>query len=121
MPIERILAILLSMGRQKRTLAPVAAERMRRLGARLRSARRNRRMTETELAARTLTTRPTIRKLEMGDPSVSMAVLVETLQVLGLDADLDLIAKDDDLGRRLADARLPRPRRPASRGLADEL
>ncbi len=109
------------MGRQRRTLAPVAAERVRDLGVRLRAARRNRRMTETELAARTLTTRPTIRKLETGDPSVSVAVLVEVLQVLGLDADLDLIAKDDELGRRLADARIPRPRRPASGSLADEL
>jgi len=109
------------MGRSKRDLSPAAAERMRQLGMRLRTARRSRRMTETELAARTLTTRPTIRKLETGDPSVSVAVLVEVLQVLGLDADIDLIAKDDDLGRRLADARLPRPRRPAGKGLADEL
>jgi transcriptional regulator with XRE-family HTH domain len=78
-------------------------------------------MTETEMASRVLVSRPTIRKLENGDLSVGLTVLVGVLEVLGMDADLDLIGAEDDLGRRLADARLPRPRRSATPDLADEL
>jgi transcriptional regulator with XRE-family HTH domain len=78
-------------------------------------------MTETEMAARVLVSRPTIRRLEAGDLAVSLAVLVQVLEVLGLETDIDLIAAEDELGRKLADARLPRPRRTAERSLADEL
>jgi len=109
------------MGRAARTLYPGTQERAHALGARIRAARIRRRMTETELAARVMVSRPTMRKLETGDLSVSLAVLVQTLEVLGLEADLDLIAGNDELGRRLADARLPRPRRPAAPSPADEL
>lgn len=53
----------------------------------------------------------TIYKLEHGDMSVRLSVLVRVLGVLGLLDDLDPIARDDELGRRLLDANLPRPRR----------
>jgi hypothetical protein len=36
---------------------------------------------------------------------------VRALGVLGLDDDLDALAKDDELGHRLQDATMPRPRR----------
>jgi transcriptional regulator with XRE-family HTH domain len=65
-----------------------------------------------ELAARVGTTRLTIAKLEKGDPSVGLGVLLRALAVLGLDGDLDKLATDDDLGQRLQDSALRRPRRP---------
>jgi transcriptional regulator with XRE-family HTH domain len=74
------------------------------------------------MAERTLVSRPTLRRLESGDLSVGLAVLVQELQVLGMEADLDHLAGDDELGHELADARLPsRPRRSVERGLADQL
>jgi transcriptional regulator with XRE-family HTH domain len=91
------------------------------MGDRLRLARRRRGITEAEMAERILASRPTVRKLEAGDLSVSLAVLAQVLEVLGLDADLGRIAERDDLGQRLADARLPRPRRRDEPTLADEL
>ena len=91
------------------------------MGARLRAARRRRGMTEAEMAARVLVSRPTIRRLEKGDLSVSSAVLARTLEVLALVDDLDRIAEHDELGQQIADARLPEPRQPSTRGLADEL
>jgi transcriptional regulator with XRE-family HTH domain len=78
-------------------------------------------MSEAEMAARVLVSRPTIRRLERGDLSVSSAVLARTLEVLSLDTDLDRLAEHDELGQQIADARLPAPRRSPTRGLADEL
>ena len=56
---------------------------------------------------------PTLRKLEDGDPSTSLATTVRVLSVLGLAADLDKIGEEDRLGRELQDIELapPRPRR----------
>lgn len=81
------------------------------LGERLRLARQRRRMPATEMAERAGVSRMVIHKLEHGDLSVGFGALVRVLGVLGLDGDLDLIARDDDLGRRLQDATMPRPRR----------
>jgi transcriptional regulator with XRE-family HTH domain len=81
------------------------------MGQRLRLARVRRRMPAAELAQRAGVSRMTIYKLEHGDLSVGLGVLVRVLGVLGLDGDIDLIARDDELGRRLQDAMMPRPRR----------
>jgi transcriptional regulator with XRE-family HTH domain len=81
------------------------------LGQRLRLARERRRMPAAEMAERAGVSRMVIYKLEHGDLSVGLGALVRVLGVLGLDEDLDRIAQDDELGRRLQDATLPRPRR----------
>jgi transcriptional regulator with XRE-family HTH domain len=81
------------------------------LGARVRLARQRRRMPAAELAERADTSRMTIYRLERGDTSVSLGVLVRVLGVLGLVDDLGAVARDDVLGRQLQDAALPRPSR----------
>lgn len=81
------------------------------MGQRLRLARLRRRLSVTELAARVGASRATIHRLEQGDVSVSLAILLRVLAVLGLEGDLDLIARDDELGQRLQDAALRQPRR----------
>ena len=73
------------------------------LGVRLRAARLRRRMTQATLAARADVSVPTMRKLEKGDPTSSLATLARALAVLGLHADLDTIACNDELGRKLQD------------------
>jgi transcriptional regulator with XRE-family HTH domain len=86
------------------------------LGGRLRQARLRRRISLTDLAARVGVNRMTQRRLENGDLTVSVAVLIRTLTVLGLAQDLDGIASIDDIGHRLADAGLPeRPRQATTR------
>ena len=109
------------MSRPERVLFPDTQRQADALGARLKAARIRRRMSEADMAARALVTRPTIRRLESGDLAVSMAVLARVLEVLSLVEDLDRIAEHDLLGQQIADARLPRPRRPRDRGLADEI
>jgi transcriptional regulator with XRE-family HTH domain len=67
-------------------------------------------MTLNDMAARVGTTRATLGRLERGDLSVAAALLAKVLAVLGLEADLDHIAADDELGQRLQDVRMRRPR-----------
>lgn len=74
------------------------------LGDRIRAARMRRRLTVTEMAERMGVSRPTLNRLERGDLSVGLGVLVRALGVLGLDEDLAKLAADDEVGRRLADS-----------------
>ncbi len=109
------------MGRTKRSLFPTTQRLAIELGARLRLARRRRGLSIAEMAARVVASPPTIARLERGDLSVSAALLVRYLEVLGLATDITRLAEHDDAGAAIADERLGRPRRARSRGLADEL
>jgi hypothetical protein len=51
--------------------------------------------------------RPTLYKVENGDPSVAMGIYIQVLRVLGMVEDLGMVAKEDVLGRRLQDEALP--------------
>lgn len=82
---------------------PATSRQLAGLGERLRAARLRRRMTQAALAARSDVSLPTLRKLEQGESSSSLATLLRVLQVLGLDKDIDALARDDEVGRRLQD------------------
>ena len=81
------------------------------LGERLRLARQRRRISATEMAERIGVSRATLQSLERGNLTVGLGVLVRALGVLGLEDDLDTLAKADELGHRLQDARMLRTRR----------
>ena len=87
------------------------------LGERLRLARLRRRLSATEMAERMGVSRMTLYSLERGDLSVGLGALVRALGVLGLDEDINRLAADDELGRRLADASV-RPARRSKRTVA---
>jgi transcriptional regulator with XRE-family HTH domain len=89
---------------------------MESLGARLRQARLRRRLTAVLFAERMGVSRDTLYRLEKGDPGISLGTYLRALRVLGLDSDIDLIARDDLLGRKLQDERLIRPRRNSGGG-----
>lgn len=105
------MAIIFAMAR----LTPPTHSRHRHqlsaLGERLRTARLRRKLTQAMVAERVGVTPPTIRKLEAGDPSSSLATVLRVLQVLGLAQDIDRLAAQDDLGRELQDSDLKQPRR----------
>jgi transcriptional regulator with XRE-family HTH domain len=88
-------------------LYPSAARELAALGQRLKDARLRRRFAASTVCARANISRPTLYKIEHGDPAVTLGSYVQVLRVLGLEKDLSNIAKDDELGRRLQDERLP--------------
>ena len=61
----------------------------------------------------------TLYRAEAGSSAIALGTLVRILAALGLDADLDLIARDDKLGRLLQDRALAPRRRAARRDVAD--
>lgn len=81
------------------------------LGERLRLARLRRRLTTTTVAQRCDISRPTLAKVERGDPSVTVGAYLRVLATYGLEGDLAPVANDDALGRRLQDLALPIPRK----------
>jgi len=76
------------------------------LGQHLRLARLRRNLTMAQVAANAQCSRLTLSRLERGHATVSLGVLARVLQVLQLEDDLLLIAKDDKLGRLVQDLQL---------------
>ncbi len=95
------------------SLYPASAKELMALGKRLKDARLRRRFSMETVSTRADISRPTLYKIEHGDPSVSIGFYVHVLRVLGLLDDLASIGKEDALGRRLQDESLsPRKRAP---------
>lgn len=86
-----------------------AVNGLKKLGADIRVARKRRRMTQQRLADGAGVTLPTIRRLELGDPGVSLATLAMVLVVLGEGSRLaDLLdTGSDDVGLLLENQKLP--------------
>ena len=72
----------------------------------LRLARLRRRISTVQMAERMAVSRDTLNRLEKGDATIALGTYLRALRVLGLDRDLDLVAKDDELGRKLQDLEL---------------
>jgi len=85
---------------------------LKHLGENIKRARMRRGMKQADLAERLSVSRPTLRKLECGDPTVSVAVLVQVLDVFGLADQLAHIADPDmdALGKALEQTSLQRTR-----------
>ncbi|MBV7482597.1 helix-turn-helix domain-containing protein [Bordetella sp. BOR01] len=96
------------MAKKVTTLGQVAEGRIQRFGERLRMARLRRRLTAKHLAELAGMTAVTLRNLERGNAGVTIGAYLAVMQVLGMDGDLDLLLKDDPLGREVQDANLPK-------------
>jgi DNA-binding XRE family transcriptional regulator len=79
------------------------------LGGDIKGARQRRRMSATMMAERAFITRPTLAKVERGDPAVSLGIYATVLFILGLADHLAKLAdvRGDDLGLQLDEERLP--------------
>jgi len=89
---------------------PVPIRRaLRQLGTDLRDARRRRRIPIALLAQRAMISETTLRKVERGDPAVSLGIYATVLFVLGLADRLSNLAavQHDRVGLALEDERLP--------------
>lgn len=76
------------------------------LGERIRLARLRRGFSSSIVAERASMSRPTLRAIEKGNPNVTLGSYANVLFSLGLHEDLQLIARDDVLGRKIQDAKL---------------
>ena len=94
--------------RRKAVIFPKVAESLSLLGENIRLATKRRGYTQTLLSERTGLSRVTIRRIGRGDPSVSIGHYAAVLNVLGLSKDLEEVALDDELGRKLQDIELMR-------------
>jgi transcriptional regulator with XRE-family HTH domain len=88
---------------------PVQRE-LKKLAENVSNARRRRRISTAMMAERAMISRPTLMRLERGDPTVSMGILATVLFVLGMDARLAELADPahDRVGLELEDEALPK-------------
>jgi DNA-binding XRE family transcriptional regulator len=114
---------------RKTPLLPIAVRRgLAALGTDLQRARRRRRLTTTMVAERVHITRPTLLRVERGDPAVSLGVYATVLWVLGFGDRISGLAasETDTVGLSLEDERLPkrissrRPRAKRTEGTVTE-
>ena len=70
------------------------------------SARLRRDLTTVQIAERAGIARTTLVKIEKGDEGVALGQYFRVMLALGLGNDIVLIARDDELGRKLQDAKL---------------
>jgi len=94
------------MSSKKQIIYPSEKKLLINLGERLKLARLRRGIPAETLAARSNISRMTLNRAEKGAPSVSMGTYLRILAALHLADDLNLLAKDDELGRKLQDLKL---------------
>jgi transcriptional regulator with XRE-family HTH domain len=94
------------MGRQAITLLPSVRTQLAELGDNIRLARLRRRMPATLVAQHAGIERETLAAIERGSPAVSAGNYATVLFVLGLEKDIGQVARDDEMGRKLQDAKL---------------
>jgi transcriptional regulator with XRE-family HTH domain len=87
-------------------ILPALARILDGLGARLKAARLRRRYSADMVAQRAGIARATLSRVEQGDPGVAFGNYARVLQVLRLEKDINRLATDDELGRKLQDAEL---------------
>ena len=88
------------------TILPRLEKLLAQFGENLKLARLRRKLTAQQVAERAGITRTTLWQIEKGASRVSMGAYAQVLLILGMQHDLLKLATDDDLGRKLQDARL---------------
>jgi len=85
------------------------SQSLRRLGQDIRDVRRRRGLPAEVVAERAFTSRPTLRRIEAGDHTVSIGIYAAVLQALGLLQGLGELAdpSHDQTGLALANDQLP--------------
>ena len=91
---------------------------LQQMGEQIKLARLRRQLSAELIAERAGISRATLWNIEKGSPSVSIGAYAAVLHALGgMDRDLLMVAKDDELGRKLQDLDLlPKKRAPKQGG-----
>ena len=100
------------MGRKAVVVLPQTQRLLSEMGEQIRLARLRRHLPSELVAERAGVSRQTVTAVEKGSASVAVGAYAAVLHALGgLEQDLLLIAKDDELGRKLQDLDLPQRQR----------
>ena len=85
-------------------ILPGTEEILQTMGEQIKLARLRRKLPAELVAERAGISRSTLWKVEKGEPSVAIGMYAAVLHALnGMDKDLLLVAKDDEMGRQLQD------------------
>lgn len=88
-------------------ILPITEDILKTLGERIKLARLRRNLPAELVAERAGISRSSLWKVESGDPAVAMGIYAAVLHALNnMDKDLLLVAKDDEMGRKLQDLEL---------------
>ena len=105
------------MGKKATVILPKTQAILEQMGEQIRLARLRRHLSSELVAERAGISRMTLSNIEKGSSSVSIGSYAAVLHALnGMDTDLLLVAKDDELGRKLQDLELPARRRAPRKG-----
>ena len=105
------------MSKKATVIMPKTQVILEQMGEQIRLARLRRQLSSELVAERAGISRMTLSNIEKGSPSVAIGSYAAVLHALnGMDTDLLLVAKDDELGRKLQDLELPARRRAPKRG-----
>ena len=85
---------------------PSVDRQLKAFGQRLREARLRRDISTVLFCERMNVSRDTLNRMEKGDASIAIGTYLRALRVLGMDKDFEVVAKSDELGRKLQDAKL---------------
>ena len=102
------------MPRKPPTVFPQEARLLAQLGERLKLARLRRKLSSVVVAQRSGISRTSLYKVETGDPGATLGTYLRVLAALGLEGDINALAADDRVGRKLQD--LAMERAPSLRG-----
>jgi len=94
------------MAKKKIIILPKTRRILIELGENIKLARLRRKLSTEQVSERANISRPTLLAIEKGSPTVSIGSYLLVLNVLGLEKDLQFVAKDDELGRKLQDANI---------------
>jgi transcriptional regulator with XRE-family HTH domain len=107
------------MSKKAAIIMPKTRDILDQMGEQIKLARLRRRLSALLVAERAGISRQTLNAVEKGAPTVSLGSYAAVLHALNnMDADLLLIAKDDELGRKLQDLNLPTRKRAPKKGRA---
>lgn len=94
------------MSKKRIVILPKINKILTEMGEQIKLARLRRKLSTAQVSERANISRPTLSAIEKGASSVSIGSYLLVLQVLGLEKDFLLLAKDDELGRKLQDANM---------------
>ena len=95
------------MGKKAVILLPKTENILIQMGEQIKLARLRRNLSVELVAERAAISRATLWKVEQGNPGVAIGIYAAVLHALNnMDTDLLLIARDDELGKKLQDIEL---------------